>query len=218
MQSNPNEKTGTLAQAEEANHVPGSSRRKLLRLGVAPLILTIPGRSALAGACLSNQLSGRDYQDRGNCSNGWSPGTWGQPGGGIFTYGTTAAAWTAIGLDYGTKKTLCVPGDIPDKIGNCWSGGTLMSQIPSWLNRNNVPVNTPVRNVLAPSYFKNGQPADFKPTRHLIAAYMNARLSEIHGNAYNYVLTVEQLEKLVYGEIQFPPAFTTLQSFLDTTW
>lgn len=222
MQSNPNENLATSNDSEGNKHRSVPSRRKLLRLGAAPVILTIPGRSALAGACLSNQLSGRDYQGRGECSQGWSPGSWGQPGGGIHTYGTTAAAWSAIGLIYGSEKVCSVtsPRDTPDKNGKCWQDGTLMGDalIPSWINQNGVSGDIPVRSVLAPAYFKLGTPAQYKPTRHLLAAYMNARLSEVLGSAYNYVLTVDQLEKLVNGELQLPTGFSTLQAFLDTTW
>lgn len=222
MQSNRNEHNFSSDQSECGKHNSTPTRRKLLRLGAAPLILTIPGRSALAGACLSNQLSGRDYQGRGECSKGWSPGGWGQPGGGIHTFSTTAAAWSAIGLAYGNEKTCSVtsPRDTPDRNGKCWEGGTLMGDglIPSWLNLNGVSGDTPVRKVLAPSYFRLGTPAQYKPTRHLLAAYMNARLSEVLGSAYNYVLTVEQLQKLVNNELPLPTGFSTLQDFLDTTW
>lgn len=214
MQSNPNENLATSNDSEENNHSSAPSRRKLLRLGAAPLILTIPGRSALAGACLSNQLSGRDYQGRGECSKGWSPGSWGQPGGNIYNYSTTDA-WAKITLNYGNRKLNCRPSQDADK---CWTGGSTMSQIPPWLNKNVVPGDVPVRKVLAPAYFGIGKTDDYKPTRHLIAAYMNAQLSEVEGSAYNYVLTVDQLEKLVIGELPLPTGFSTLQDFLNTTW
>lgn len=183
-----------------------AGRRKIARLGVgAPVVLTLASRSVLANQCLSNMLSGNlSNPTRGNCDKGWSPGGWGQPGGMISTY-TTLGAWQAIGYTYGTLKPNCNASQTA-----CYTGGTKMSGLPSWLNKDNVATNTRVVDVL-------NNNSSYNLTRHLICAYFNAKLGELAGGSYNYILTVTQVQQLASGTI-LPPGGMSLNIFLDSTW
>ena len=183
-----------------------AGRRKIARLGVgAPLVLTLASRSVLANQCLSNMLSGNlSNPTRGNCDKGWSPGGWGQPGGMISTY-TTLGAWQAIGYNYGTLKSNCSASQ-----ASCYTGGTKMSGLPAWLNKDHVATNTRVVDVL------NNNSA-YTLTRHLICAYFNAKLGELAGGSYNYILTVAQVQQLASGAL-LPPGGMSLINFLDSSW
>lgn len=185
-------------------------RRKIARLG-APLLLTLASRSVLANQCLSNMLSGNlsDPNRDSICQKGWSPGGWGQPGGNISSY-STPGAWQAIGYSYGTM-TKCDPSKNSSySQSSCYTGGTTMGQLPSWLNKNGIPSNTRVADVL------NDQ-STYKPTRNLVCAYFNASLSAVSGGSFKYVMTVAQLEDLA-GSTQPLPGGLSLNDFLGTTW
>lgn len=207
----PNQATETTSPHTEAS--PGSAslnsgRRKITGLGVgAPLILTLASRSVLAtnAQCLSNQLSGNLSHPRGYiCHLGWSPGGWGQPGGNIGSR-STANAWSAIGYTYGNLKQGGQANKFDDYIG-----GTTMSQIPSWLIKDSVLGTKRVAEVLVNN-------SAYNTTRHLIAAYFNALLSELTGSTFKYVLTTTQVQQLANGTIT-PPGGKSISEFLDTTW
>jgi len=180
-------------------------RRKIAQLG-APLLLTLASRSVLANQCLSNMLSGNlsDPNRDSICQKGWSPGGWGQPGGMISSY-TTLGAWQAIGYNYGTLQNNCNASQ-----ASCYTGGTTMGQLPGWLNKNGVQSSKRVVDIL------NDQ-SNYKPTRNLICAYFNARLSEVSGGSFKYIMTVAQLQQLADGTL-LPPGGMSLNDFLGTTW
>lgn len=184
-----------------------AGRRKITRLGIgAPIVLTLASRSVLANQCLSNMLSGNlsDPTRDSICQKGWSPGGWGQPGGKISSY-TTLGAWTAIGYTYGNLKSNCNASQF-----DCYTGGTKMGQLPSWLNKNGVQSTKRVAEILMDQNY-------YKPTRNLICAYFNARLSEVSGGAFKYIMTVAQLQQFADGTLT-PPGGMTLNDFLGTTW
>ncbi|HLO64117.1 MAG TPA: hypothetical protein VK165_14250 [Azonexus sp.] len=183
-----------------------AGRRKIARIGIgAPLVLTLASRSVLADQCLSNMLSGNlSNPTRGNCEKGWSPGGWGQPGGMISTY-STLGAWQAIGYNYGTLKQNCNANQT-----SCYTGGTKMSNLPVWLNKDSVPGYKRVADVL------NNNSA-YNQTRHLICAYFNAKLGELASGSYNYILTVTQVQQLASGSL-VPPGGMSISAFLDSTW
>ncbi|MCG2577775.1 hypothetical protein LZ012_12295 [Dechloromonas sp. XY25] len=183
-----------------------AGRRKIARLGVgAPLVLTLASRSVLANQCLSNMLSGNlsDPTRDSICQKGWSPGGWGQPGGMIGSY-TTLGAWQAIGYNYGTLKPNCSASQV-----SCYTGGTKMSGLPSWLNKDGVAGSTRVVDVLLNN-------SAYNVTRHLICAYFNAKLGEL-GGSFHYVMTVAQLQQLASGAL-LPPGGMSISAFLDSTW
>lgn len=198
------------------NGVKSSGRRKLTRLGVlgAPVVLTLASRSVLAGQCLSNMLSGNlsDPDRDSRCSRGWSPGGWGQVGGTISSY-TTLGAWAAIGFAYGTFNSNlanCSSNGSSNQ-AKCYSGGSTISNIPSVLNPDGVPGTTRLADVLI-------EPQNNQLSRHLICAYFNAKLGEISGSSFHYILTVQQVLDLATGNLLIPPGFTSINSFLDSTW
>lgn len=198
--SHPTEATGSPASVN-------TGRRKIARLGIgAPVALTLASRSVLANQCLSNMLSGNlsDPTRDSICQKGWSPGGWGQPGGRIGSY-TTLGAWQAIGYVYGDLKPNCQPSQ-----SACYTGGTTMGQLPGWLNMNSVQHSKRVVDIL------NDQ-SNYKPTRNLICAYFNARLSEVSGGSFKYIMTVAQLQQLADGSL-LPPGGMSLNDFLGTTW
>jgi hypothetical protein len=55
-------------------------------------------------------------------------------------------------------------------------------------------------------------------TRHLVCAYLNAKLSALPGSTFTYILTVQQVLDLAGGVIPVPPGFNNLQTFLGSTW
>jgi len=59
--------------------------------------------------------------------------------------------------------------------------------------------------------------ADWQLTRHLVCAYLNASLSE-NSTGFKYVMTTQQVVGLASGTISLPPGYTSLQTFLDSTW
>lgn len=184
-----------------------ASRRKIARLGIgAPLVLTLASRSVLANQCLSNMLSGNlsDPTRDSICHKGWSPGGWGQPGGMIGSY-TTLGAWQAIGYKYGDLKSNCLANQ-----SSCYTGGTTMGQLPAWLNKNGVLSTKRVADIM------NDQ-STYNPTRNLICAYFNARLSEVSGGSFKYIMTVAQLQQLAGGTL-LPPGGLSLNDFLGSTW
>lgn len=186
-----------------------AGRRKIARLGIgAPLVLTLASRSVLANQCLSNMLSGNlsDPTRDSNCQKGWSPGGWGQPGGMISSY-TTLGAWQAIGYKYGTFKSSCSANETNKT--SCYYGGTKMSALPTWLNKDSVAGTTRVADVL------NNNSA-YNLTRHLICAYFNAKLGEVSGS-FNYIMTIAQLQQLAGGSL-IPPGGMSVSDFLDSTW
>lgn len=197
------------------NGVKSSGRRKLTRLGIlgTPVVLTLASRSVLAGQCLSNMLSGNlsDPDRDSRCSKGWSPGGWGQPGGSISSY-TTLGAWTAIGFNYGTfDSTLpgCSSGGSSSQ-ADCYKGGSKISNIPGVLNPDGAPGTKRLAKVLNESY-------NYQNTRHLICAYFNAKLGELSGSSFHYILTVQQVLDLASGTLP-PPGGMSISAFLDTTW
>lgn len=200
--------------------IPGiesAGRRKLTKLGIGvPVVLTVASRSVLAGQCLSNILSGNlsDPNRDSNCSKGWSPGGWGQPGGNIGSYSTTGA-WTAIGLTYGTLTESSGKhgnGHSKDNQSATYTGGSTISQVPAELNKESIHATMPIRDILLDN-------AAYPLTRHLVAAYFNARLSEVSGGSYHYILTVQQVLDLANRPSHLLlPGNLTLSEFLDTTW
>lgn len=198
----------TPASAENIAHAEtmNTGRRKIARLGIgAPVVLTLASRSVLAHQCLSNMLSGNlsDPNRDSNCQTGWSPGGWGQPGGMISSY-TTLGAWQAIGYKYGDLKPNCQPSQ-----ASSYKNGTTMSGLPAYLNKDRVIDTKRVADVL------NDNSA-YNATRHLIAAYFNAKLGEL-GGAFKYILTVAQVQQLASGDLT-PPGGMSISDFLDTTW
>lgn len=197
------------------NGVKSSGRRKLTRLGIlgAPVVLTLSSRSVLAGQCLSNMLSGNlsDPNRDSRCSKGWSPGGWGQPGGNISSY-TTLGAWTAIGFNYGTFDST-LPGCSSNgstSQADCYKGGSKISNIPGVLNPDGVSGTKRLAKVL-------NEPYNYQNTRHLICAYFNAKLGELSGSSFHYILTVQQVLDLASGTTP-PPGGMSINAFLDTTW
>lgn len=192
------------------NPLVNANRRRLAKFGLgAPVLASLASRPVLAGQCLSNMMSGNlSNPNRGHCSKGWSPGGWGQPGGMISTY-STSGAWSAIGLDYGSYVTSC--GNASQV--NCYSGGTLMSGVPAVLNKDSVPTNTPLRVVLT-----NTPTATWNLTRHLVCAYLNAKLGSLTGSSFMYILSVQQVLDLASGTTLPPNPYTSLNDFLDSTW
>lgn len=206
----------TLPPASGYEAIKNSGRRKLTGIGLGvPVILTLASRSVLAAQCMSNILSGNlsDPDRDSNCSLGWSPGGWGQPGGGIGRYSTTSGAWTAIGFQYGwLDKTLpnCDNGGAKSK-ATCYKGGSTISNLPSSsLNPDGAPSNMRLADVL-------NEPGLYQVSRHLICAYFNARLAEVSGGSYHYILTVDQVLALASHDIA-PPGGMSINAFLDTTW
>lgn len=170
-------------------------RRRLAKFGFgAPVLMTLASRPVLAGQCLSNMMSGNlSNPTRGNCAKGSSPGGWGQLGGMVQGY-STAAAWTAIGLNFNTSK---------------------MSDVPPVLNKNSIAGNTLLTTVLA-------VPSTGQLTRHFVAAYCNAKLSGLSGSTFMYILNTQQVLDLATGKILIPvgaPGYPgDMNTFLDSTW
>lgn len=185
-----------------------AQRRKWAKLGVgAPIVMTLASRPVLAGQCLSNMMSGNlSNPDRGNCSKGWSPGGWGLPGGQIHIY-STPGCWAAIGLLYGNLT----PNANPNQYDS-YTGGATLAIVPSALNKNNLPTTKLLREILVIT------PANYQLTRHLVCAYLNAKLSALPGSTFHYILTVQQVVDLASGVISLPPGYNDLQTFLGSTW
>jgi len=201
--------------------VADAKRRRLAKFGLgAPILMTIASRPVLAAQCMSNMMSGNlSNPNRGNCSKGWSPGGWGQPGGMVSSYSTTAA-WAAINLNYGgLGGTVNAPSGLCSNANqyDCYFGGATMANVPGVLNQNSVATTVLLREVLTQD---NGTR---QKTRHLVCAYLNALLSELQGSTFHYILSTDQVKKLANGTIVppvIPPSTTplTLTEFLDWTW
>lgn len=190
--------SGPLATEPHAADVAASAtRRRLAKLGLsAPVLMTLASRPVLAGQCLSNMLSGNlSDPTRGHCSKGWSPGGWGLLGGMIGGF-STADAWVKAGFNFHTSK---------------------LSAFPSSLIKNPLDLNTLAKDVVANDVTPN------KPTRHYLAAYLNASLSEATGSTFQYILTKQQVIELATGAIKPPPpnenlSIYQMNEFLDKTW
>lgn len=185
-----------------------AQRRKWAKLGLgAPIVMTLASRPVLAAQCLSNMMSGNlSNPNRGNCSKGWSPGGWGQPWGQVHTY-TTVGAWTAIGLLYGNLT----PGK-PANQYDSYTGGSTLANVDGALNKKPWPSNKLLREILVVD------PSDHQLTRHLVCAFLNAKLSALPGSTFHYILTVQQVLDLANGVIAVPPGYSSLQAFLGSTW
>ena len=207
-----------LAVQESADLVNSSRRRHLARFAMGtPVLMTLASRPVLAGQCLSNMMSGNlSDPNRGSCAKGKSPGGWGLPGGTLLIYDSTPAAWTALNLIYGVYSSSC---GHPNQL-NCYSGGSTFGNqtiVPGVLNKENVPLTLPLRELLA-----NENNASYNTTRHLVAAYLNALVSA-KNVGFTYVLTTAQVKDLATGATQYPPAPANvtnwdLNKFLDSTW
>lgn len=188
-------------------------RRHLTKFAAgAPVLVTLASRPVFAGQCLSNMLSGNlsPGHINGNCSKGRSPGGWGLPGGQIFNYSTTGA-WTAIGFDYGTLTV----GQPANQLSSYTGGATIATLTlmgAGILNKDSVASNVPLREVLAID------PSSRQQTRHLVCAYFNALLSALPGSTFHYILTPQQVLDLANGTINYPTGYSSLQSFLGSTW
>jgi len=181
-------------------------RRRLAKFAVGgPVLVTLASRPVMAGNCLSNMLSGNlSDPNRGTCSRGWSPGGWGQPGGNISSY-TTLGAWSAIGLTYGVLKSNGSPNQSAD-----YTGGSELGDVHAALNKGGLPNSTTLRDVLI-------NPSLDQLTRHLVCAYLNARLGALPSSSFHYVMTPQQVVDLANGAL-WPSSYTTLQLFLGSTW
>lgn len=188
-----------------------AKRRRLAKLGVgAPVMMSLASRPVFGGQCLSNMMSGNlSDPNRGNCTKGWSPGGWGQPGGKVHTY-STLSAWSKAGFSYGTLKSGC---SNTSSI-TCYKDGSNFSNVAgglSVLNKNSVAGTVPWREIVGID------PSTRQLTRHLVCAYLNAALSEAD-STFNYILTKAQVIGLANGSLPLPPGYTDLQSFLGSTW
>ena len=193
-------------------------RRRLAKFALGtPVLMTLASRPVLAGQCLSNMMSGNTSpgHDQGHCSKGWSPGGWGQPGGNVYTY-STAGAWTAIGLNYGTFSPSNCPGVSHPKETKfqCYGGGSTIGTLvllgAGSLNKGGLPSTTELVDVLCDPKLDN-------LTRLLICAYMNASLGALNVG-FTYILTTQQVLDLASGAIPLPPGYTDLMTFLGSTW
>ena len=211
QQSKPDEgvvSNGAMASADASPAVDNVRRQRLAKWVVgAPVLMTLVSRPVLAGQCLSNMMSGNlSDPNRGHCSKGWSPGGWGQPGGRVHIY-STIGAWQAVGLLYGTYKTWC--GN-PNDYG-CYKNGATLANVPAVLNKGSLASTTLLRAILT-------DPTLDQLTRHLVCAYLNALLSALPGSTFQYILTTAQVLGLAAGTIPLPQGYTSLQTFLGSTW
>lgn len=170
-----------------------SSRRRLAKFVVGtPILVTLASRPVLAAGCLSNMMSGNlSDPNRGQCSKGWSPGGWGQPGGKVSGYGTKEA-WTRSGLNYDTST---------------------LNDVPAELNSTGLPGNTLLSVILT-----TPKVSAHKEPRHFICAYLNASLSEATTPVFTYILRKDQVIDLIKGSISYPSTYSSLKEFLDGTW
>lgn len=186
--------------SSNAHALPNPGRRRLAGMGLgAPVVLTLASRPAFGGQCLSNMMSGNlSDPNRGNCSKGWSPGAWKNPGGQIGNY-STLAAWAKAGVSYGTKTT--VGGK------KVYTGGTQLS-VSGIKPPSGAASNITMREVLL------NYPGTI--ASHTLTAWLNAKLGEADPN-YQYILTSAQVIALGSGGA-LPPGYPNLQTFLDSTW
>ena len=191
-------------------------RRRFAKFAVgAPVLVTLASRPVFGAPCLSNMLSGNlSDPNRGQCSTGDSPGGWGQPGGNIQNY-RTIAAWDVVGLSYGTYDPPLSKNSKRNSGGENQSAnykdGSTLSNIPAALNKGSLAANTPLRDILI-------EPQLNQLTRHLVCAYLNARLSALTNSSLHYVLTPGQVVDLASGATPLPKGYLNLQNFLASTW
>ena len=184
------------------------SRRRFSRLSLvaAPIVVSLVSKPVLGAQCLSNMMSGNlSNPDRGNCSKGWSPGGWGQPGGTINGV-QDAQAWTLAGYTYGIYDPAL--GNVNQ--ASSYSGGSTVANLPGGLMTQSPSTKT-LRDVLNSAGKKNRD-------RHVLCAWLNAKLSENSGGNFNYLLTTAQVTGLANGSIPLPPPYIDLNTFLGTTW
>ncbi len=204
----------------EPNSSVNISRRNFSRIGAAaPILMSLASPSALGAPCLSNMMSGHLYQDRGQCSPGWSPGGWKNVGGSEpdwnstpFQYGIydPKATYTQGGSG---KKKKC--GRNSKNQPECYVEGTTLSEAlgyyglgcPSGL----VSVcHLPMATILNEN--PGGSTGNF--AGHFVAALLNASHSGI-----TYVITPSQLVGLYNDPSTIPEPYTgNIGSFLDSTW
>ena len=208
-QIKPQEQAGVPPALAADATAPLMGRRRWAKFALGtPVLMTLASRPVLAAQCLSNMMSGNTSpgHDQGHCSTGWSPGGWGMPGGNVYTY-STLGAWTAVGLSYGTYRNSCGQHSQYD----CYADGSTLANVPGVLNRDNMDSGTLLRAVLMVD------PNAHQLTRHLVCAFLNARLSALHVG-FTYVLTPQQVLDLASGAIPLPPSYNSLQDFLGSTW
>jgi len=193
-------------------------RRRLTKFAVgAPVLVTLASRPVLAVQCLSSQLSGNLSPGHvsGQCTYGSSPVAWGQPGGTVGPY-STVSAWTAVGLTYGPYTpgtyTPGISSTSDTKNFDRYADGATLANVPIELNKDALASTTLLRVVLT------SDPNTHQLTRHLVCAYLNALLSALPGSSFHYILTPEQVLGLANGTTSYPTTYTTLQSFLGSTW
>jgi len=196
------------------------ARRRLLKTSVlaAPVLASLSSRPVLAGACLSNILSGNlSNANGGNCSLGWSPGAWKNPGGTISSYGTREA-W-ALALGYSVDDTgmnaaygahvdgQCPPPGPPCA---CYTGGATLADVglSCIASSYSISSDTPLRQILCDN--------DSSEASHCVAAFLNASLSA-NDPSFTYILTVGDVIDLCCNGMA-PPGGMSLNDFLDSTW
>ena len=196
----------SLSPSDANSGISGSRRRfSRLGLGAAPIVISLVSKPVLGAQCLSNMLSGNlSDPNRGNCSKGWSPGGWGRPGGTIRGI-PDAQAWALAGYAYGNYKPSC--GHV--NRAECYEGGSKVSSLPSGLLTQSPP-NKTLREVLLDTSHQRD--------RHVLTAWLNARLSENSGGSFIYILTTAQVIGLANGSIPLPSPYLDLSTFLDSTW
>lgn len=197
----------------------GIARRRLLRAGLAaaPVILTVSGRSAMAGtgdACgagLSpgawNSLTHNGTQDCIQTSHtvagndlGVSPGNWKPNGNGVIS-----TSWPSTCVPYDNYLTATNPNNPPfDATSTRWRSGTKFKDIfiGSTLPYANVSFSTIM--LSRPNSAEN----------HLCAAYLNVKTFS------NYALTEGEVLELAGGKLGGRTGLTKAQirAFLDQTW
>ena len=196
------------------------ARRRLTKLGLgAPVLMTLASRPVLAAQCLSAQMSGNlSKHEHSGCVKGTSPGGWANPGGNIGSL-STVGAWTRAGFSFGdyatnstqTKINKGAQSQCQPSQADCYDGGSKLSDVPSELNQNNLPTTMLLRDVL------KGDGHENTPTRHLVAAYLNACLSANSGLTTPYILTKQQVIDLANPSTPIPGGIA-LNTFLDSTW
>ena len=195
------------------------SRRNFSRLGAAtPILLSLASPSVLGAPCLSNMMSGHLYQDRGECSFGWSPGGWKNPGG-------SEPDWNSTPFVYGTydparsytkqNGTTQVCGTNKQNEHECYAGGTTLAQALGFYG---LAVPTALLSLSGYSLVAilndNTGNSTGNFAGHFVAALLNASHSGI-----TYVLTPAQLVEIYNDPSKIPEPYTgNIGSFLDSTW
>ena len=174
------------------------SRRKLAKIGAAaPVIMTLASQPVFGAQCLSQMMSGNASHQDGSCSLGWSPGGWKNAVGTINGIGTIAA-WVAAGFAYSD-------GLPPSGAGapcSQYTGGTPFNDVSTGFGGSD---SRSMREILCTD--------SGTEQWHCIAALLNAS-----SPSFNYVLTKAQVLGLCDGSIPLPAGYSSLNSFLDSTW